>query len=632
MKSPVVLFSQMFDDVDRWERGLKGLDRDIITIESRFKHEGWGFLSLTLPILGNAIDYGLATGRFTCPSNFSKVRGGSIPKFLSGLICNVFDPITGLLLDRPHESIVKCLREILFLFKKITVTQKREELLHTEAVQGFISTDDSILMNTFHEEKVMMLSRVSSYVLPSLIGKRVDLLKVKHGPGGVAEGYRANQKWDALCKELDRDPYFAVKYGLDVISRNRDIGHNQPELRQLSFDSWLKYADLTNGLTSRQPFSGCSKLISVPKSSVARRTITAEPMLYQFIQQGWNIALRDSITKCSVLSSCLALTDQSENQKLALLGSLNGKYATIDLSSASDLLSLDLVKLVFASKPDFLSSAIECRSARCNVGDANIIEMQKFAGMGNALTFPVQSTVFALLAICGVLCAEGKMPSYVNVKRAAKRVRVYGDDIIIRTEHVSHVYDWLASFGLKVNQKKSFTTGNFRESCGVDAYKGVDVTPVYVRHWPVNTSGSPELVSSLVSSCNQLWMHGLHKASRYLQEVVESLVGTLPLVSRTSPALGWHSRVDTNIAPCRWDRKLQRLVFRGLIVVPQMREDRLDGYAALMKSLHKLESRESSNILDLPVEDQLSLQRSVRRFHTRIRLRWVPAQVAGTVS
>jgi len=647
MKSPVTLLSHLFDDVDRWELGLKGLDRDIITIESRFKHEGWGFLSLTLPILGNAIDYGLSVGRFACPSNFSKVRGGSIPKLLSGLICNVFDPITGLLLDRPHEHSLKSLREICFLFKKITVSQKREELLHAEAVQGFISTDDSILTNTFDEEMAILLSRVSSYVLPSLIGTREDVLKVKHGPGGVAEGYRANQKWDALYAELERDPYYAVKYGLDVVSRNRGIGHNQPELNQLSFDSWLKYADITNGLTSRQPFSGCAKLISVPKSSVARRTITAEPMLYQFIQQGWNVALRDSIKKCSVLSSCLSLTDQSKNQKLALLGSLNGEYATIDLSSASDLLSLDLVKLVFASKPDFLRSAIECRSARCNVDKVNVIEMQKFAGMGNALTFPVQSTVFALLAICGVLCTEGKDSSYVNVKRAAKRVRVYGDDIIVQTKHVSQVYKWLASFGLKVNQKKSFTTGNFRESCGVDAYRGVDVTPVYIRHWPLDTSGSPELVSSLVSSCNQLWMHGLHKAAKYLEHVVESLVGTLPLVSRTSPALGWHSRVDTNIAPCRWDRKLQRLVFRGLVVVPQMREDRLDGYAALMKCLHKLESRDSKDVLaslglgshdkayhnmpDPVTEDARSLHRSVRRFHTRIRPRWMPAVVAGLV-
>lgn len=630
MKSPVVLLSNLFDDVDRWEPGLKGLDRDIITIESRFKHEGFGFLSLTLPILGNAIDYGLATGRFTCPTNFQKVRGGSIPKFLSGLICNVFDPITGLLLDKPHEHIVKCLREILFLFKKISLSQKREDILHAEAVDGFISTDDSILRNLFHEDKVIMLSRVSSYVLPSLIGKRVDLLKVKHGPGGVSEGYRTNQKWDALCKDLEKDPYFAVKYGLDVVSRNRNHRSNQPESNQLSFDSWLRYADYTNGLASRQPFSGCAKLISVPKSSVARRTITAEPMLYQFIQQGWNVALRDSIEKCSVLRQCLSLTDQSKNQKLAMLGSLNGKYATIDLSSASDLLSLDLVKLVFASKPDFLSSAIECRSAQCRIDKVNVIEMQKFAGMGNALTFPVQSIVFALLAICGILCTEGKMPSYVNVKRAAKRVRVYGDDIIIRSEHVSQVYEWLASFGLKVNQKKSFTTGNFRESCGVDAYKGVDVTPVYVRHWPLDTAGSPELISSLVSTSNQLWLKGLHSASKALETIVESLVGTLPVVSRASSALGWHSRVDTNIAPCRWDGKLQRLVFRGLVVVPQMRADPLDGYAALMKSLHKLESRSHASVLDAPVEDKLSLQRSVRRFHTRIRPRWLPAQ-AGIV-
>jgi hypothetical protein len=623
MKSPVVLFSSLFDGVERLVPGVKGLDRDFITIKSRFEHEGYGFISITLPSLCDAVDYGLAHGRFTCPTSFSKVRGGSIPKFLSGLICNVFDPITGLLLDSPHASYVKHLREILRLFKKITLTQKREALLHSDAVKGFISTDDSITMNSFPGDMLHYLRTVSAYVLPSLLELREDLLKPKHGPGGVAEGLSSNQKWVELHRELEKDPYVALKYGLDIISRNRDSGSNQPVGEQLSFENVLLYSDYLNGLSTQPTSSRCAKLLSVPKSSSARRTITAEPMLYQFLQQGLNLALRDSISKCSILRRCLTLSDQSKNQKLALLGSLSGKYATIDLSSASDLLSLDLVQEVFATKAHFLKCAVESRSELCDTKLSGIITMQKFAGMGNALTFPVQSVVFALLAICGLLCSEGKDPSYVNVKRAASRVRVYGDDIIVPTSAVCQVYTWLASFGLKVNQKKSFTTGYFRESCGVDAYKGVNVTPVYVRHWPSSPSGDPVTVASLVSASNQFWMLGLYETAKLLEDMVESLVGSLPCVSSKSQSLGWHSRVDTNISPCRWDGKLQRLVFRGLVVTTQMRSDPLDDYAALYKSLMTMESRHNGEIPDV---DKLHLQRSVKRFHTRLRPRWLPAQ------
>jgi hypothetical protein len=55
---------------------------------------------------------------------------------------------------------------------------------------------------------------------------------------------------------------------------------------------------------------------------------------------------------------------------------------------------------------------------------------------------------------------------------------VFGDDIIVPSECAEFVIDDLESFGLLVNRTKSFWRGAFRESCGVDAYNGVDVTPV----------------------------------------------------------------------------------------------------------------------------------------------------------
>jgi len=622
MKSPVMLLSSLLDDVLRLEPGVKGLDRDLITIESRFKHEGIGFLSCALSSLCDALDQGFATGRFACPTSFSKQRGKSIPKFLSGLICKVFDPNTGLLLDEPQVGIVKCLREILRSFKKINVSQKREDKLHKSAVVGFIETDDSISRNSFPRDKVNLLNDVAKLVLQKLHSVDYCNLPVRHGPGGVAERVKANQKWSALRESCQHDAFLAAKYGLDVLSSDGGGTDDYRPIESASFEDILYDADTRNGLVPQLSYSGLAKLLTVPKSVTARRTITMEPVLNMFIQQGLNSVLRDSITSCVVLRRCLALTDQSRNQNLARIGSRNGNYATIDLSSASDLLDLNLVKLIFASKQEFLISALDCRSSHCDTDLFGIINLKKFAGMGNALTFPVQSIAFALLAICAVLCEEGHRPSYGYVKRAAGRIRVYGDDIIVETKYVRQVYEWLAAFGLKINQTKSFTTGKFRESCGLDAFDGHDVTPVYVREWPLTPAQDPDLIASLVSTSNQYWMLGLYSAANMVKEMVEELYERLPLVSRHSAGLGWHSRVDTTVAH-KWDGKLQQLVFRGRTIVARLREDRIDGYAALSKSLHSLEAR--GKTLSPTSVDAKHLERSVMRFHTRILKQWLPA-------
>lgn len=634
MKSPVVLLSSFLDDVKRLEPDVKGLDRDIITIESRFKHEGIGFLSVTLSSLCDSIDYGLANGSFACPTSFAKIRGGAIPRFLQGLLCKVFDPRTGRLLDDPQVSIVKCLREILRSFKKVTCSSRRERKLHDEAVQGFLETDRRIVSNSFSKPYVNLLESVSKLLLPGLYNFDPYNLPCRHGPGGVAERLRPNQKWLGLTSDAQSE-FLMSKYGLDILASKSGSVHDVHNIETATLEQLLYDADVVNGLVPQLASTGLAKLLSVPKSSSARRTITMEPVMNMYIQQGLNAKLRDSISQCSVLRRCLSLSDQSKNQNLARIGSITGKYATIDLSSASDLLDLRLVKLIFANKVDFLTSMLDCRSSHVDC-DSVTIELMKFAGMGNALTFPVQSIAFAVLAICAILCDEGHRPSYSNVKRAAARVRVYGDDIIVPSKHASRVFEWLAHFGLKVNQGKSFTTGNFRESCGLDAFMGFDVTPTYVRDWPFTSARSSDLLASLVSFSNQTWLKGLYSVANTARSIVEETLGTLPLVSQRSASLGWHSRVDTSVAQ-KWDEKLQRLVFRGYVLVARKRDDRIDDYAALGKSLHQLDQRSNPNghVTGYPQEtspnlgavsrEKDHLVSSVLRFHTRIRKQWMPA-------
>lgn len=335
-----------------------------------------------------------------------------------------------------------------------------------------------------------------------------------------------------------------------------------------------------------------------------------------FVQQGLNEFLRDSIAKDPVLSKCLSLSDQRPNQILALTSSHDGKYATIDLSSASDRLSYELVKLTFQKNPRFSSLVDQCRSDLV-IGPSGPVPVQKFAGMGNALTFPIQSVVFALLCVSAILWDLGKfIPRRNDIERAASSVRVYGDDIIVPTEHYVTVVEWLELFGLKVNTEKSFSKGNFRESCGVDAYNGVDITPLYLRHEPSITSLSPNALENLISVSNQAWLRGYYKFSDTLKSTVEKFLGRkLPLVGPKASCLGWHTRLNAYEFQ-RWNHMLHRFEVKSLCGRSKHKIDKIDGYAALLKFFH-------TPLLGRP---EGHLTKTERRFSLEHRWRWVQAE------
>jgi len=609
MKSPVLLLQSLWTDIRRLCPEVKGLDRDLITIEQRFENEGYGFLTKALPALGDAFTQGIHTGRFTCPDGFKKAKGGVIPRFLSGMLCEVFDPVTGELKDKADVGLVKCIREALYVFKKTQMPSEDEIILHKKAVAAFFRCDDAAGKVVIPNRNDHLIGEVSRLVLAGLSSVPLDEIQFKHGPGAVYEGLKANQKWSALTDSIKNEEFDVHTYGY------ADFGVNLSELSERTIVSESKDASFCS-------FGGASsssaRLITVAKNSTSRRTITVEPMVNQFVQQGLNIVLRDYISKCTVLSNCLALTDQSKNQHLALEGSRTGRWATIDLTSASDLLSIKLVESVFRHHGLFLDHMMDCRSTHI---DSDVMSGQllaKFAGMGNALTFPVQSVCFAVTCIAAILDQWGLKPTMARVRRAARQIRVYGDDIIINTDYALQCVTWLETVGLKINRSKSFLEGNFRESCGTDAFKGVDVTPLYVRSRPDDMSTEPNAIGGLVSTSNQAWLRGLYEFSAELSREVEERLGySLPLVAKECGALGWHSRQDA-MNPTRWNHRIQAFETRTLVLKPLKRRDRLDGYAALLKFFH----------VPLLGRGKNHLQESPIRYKLRIGLTWVPTLVS----
>lgn len=203
-------------------------------------------------------------------------------------------------------------------------------------------------------------------------------------------------------------------------------------------------------------------LFTVPKKSDIDRVACKEPDINMFIQKGVGTFLRRRLRERGI-----DLNDQSRNRELARQGSITGLLATLDLSSASDSVSSELVNLLL---PPLWFTLLD--ASRCQVTIIDGVEHQNhmFSSMGNGFTFELESLLFF------VLC---KATAYFTGTRGV--ISVYGDDIICPAEMFHSVSFVLNYFGFSLNLEKSFATGPFRESCGGHYYNGEDITPFYIR-------------------------------------------------------------------------------------------------------------------------------------------------------
>lgn len=202
---------------------------------------------------------------------------------------------------------------------------------------------------------------------------------------------------------------------------------------------------------------------AVPKDSRGPRLVFVHPAEAVWVQQGVRVALEDSILSSQKFGR-IEFDDQSINGRMALLASSIRDYATLDMSDASDRVPDILVQRLFG-----LRNYKRLGCCRASVAETPLgkFPIAMYAPMGNATTFPVESLVFWALSTA-IQQLEGLRPdSYV-----------FGDDLIIPSAAFSAVVEGLSLFNLQVNQRKSFNQGYFRESCGVDAYRGFNVTPI----------------------------------------------------------------------------------------------------------------------------------------------------------
>jgi hypothetical protein len=219
---------------------------------------------------------------------------------------------------------------------------------------------------------------------------------------------------------------------------------------------------------------GGSRLSFVPKSRTISRTICTEPLLNMLFQKGIAGVLSRRLIEVYGLDFS---SQPSRNARLARIGSMTGEYGTIDLSSASDTISLRMLEEMLPPEP--LNWLKRVRSPSTTLPGGAEVPLHMISSMGNGYTFPLQTLIFACLvaATYRILDIPIRKPKGGDDGNFA----VFGDDIIVKREAFGPISRCLEILGFSVNRNKSFNEGPFRESCGSDFYHGCNVRGVYLK-------------------------------------------------------------------------------------------------------------------------------------------------------
>lgn len=538
------------------------VSRDCVEIHSRSMREGLSFLTKTLPALGKALDKALSTGDPFFALGFK--TKGVLPIFMGGHFERIFDS-AGSVLDNPDPEAVRAIRQVTLYYYKLNVSYGQEQ--NDKVIRSFVEIEEALKSFSI-DPRDPILRRARTLCTRVFQGvdsvRGWDNINPRHGPGAVSSGERGEAKY--LFRFITRD----------LIQRYPFDGYFCTGLNAVA-DSCTSWADLEVRET------GTAKVVLVPKDSRGPRLISCEPVDKQWVQQGLMDLMVKTIESHPSTRGFVNFTSQEVNRRLALSSSRTAKYVTLDMKDASDRVPFELVKYLFAGT-QLLEALIASRSSQTVLPDGTIQPLLKFAPMGSAVCFPVEALVFWSLATASIQLTRGlhykaKVPVYV-----------YGDDIIVRSIDYRVVHRTLPLYFLKWNDSKCCTSRFFRESCGCDAFNGVDVTPVRYRK-VITSSRDASLYSSLLALCNSHKVRGYEHSWEILLRVFHDLwPGGAPFTSNEeirnaifvwSPA---EARMRNSKMAVRFGKRCY-LQVRTWVPVTRRQKRLCNGWAAGLRSL-----------------------------------------------
>lgn len=585
------------------------IERDVEEIRRRARSEGLSFFTKALPQFGKAIDMALlgnmdSFGRIP----FRKGNDVNYPELFRGLTSRVFDA-QGVERSDACQQSVRLLRQLTYSFYKLDVPYADET--KDEILRSFVQVD-AALPSSFagfarpygssiadYEQRCADLPSGISMHLDSQLGATIQAaryiigsvlgscdprdIRPRHGPGAVATGEDAIEKsnFTLMYDRLER-VYPFTEYMRYNLTHVLDTYDNPPEYKE----------------------HGTAKVVLVPKDSRGPRLISCEPLASQWIQQGQMKAIVTAIENHRLTSGQVNFSDQTINGSLALESSLTGGNATLDMKDASDRVSWALIELLFPIH--WIEALWASRSPETELPNGKIVRLKKFAPMGSAVCFPVEALVFFALSVGAVYSKRRRVrhggqslelsalvtdrQDRREIEKISKTIYVYGDDLICPTEDSGSVIATLECFALRFNTQKCCTTGSFRESCGVDAYKGVNVTPVRFRTRPGTSLLSPDALVSWVEYSNSLYEKGYVECAHYIQDWICTYVWVPTLMFKDiKKRLGGicfirHYPGSLTSAKLRYNKKLQRTEVRLLVVRPVTKRAKTLGWEEMLRS------------------------------------------------
>lgn len=357
--------------------------------------------------------------------------------------------------DSPAEGSIKK-----SIFKKLAPS-RRNNLLRKKALHTFLETEKACRESNFrislslrgvkpYADSAILL--IASRKIASILGRfdRSEMLSLgRFGPGATF-----------LCR--GEDVSRARKFRLSDVT---------PEFQQQAglliaegYPLWTEnLTDSPWAVPLLTPVRG-GRYSTVLKDETTDRSIIVEPTINSWFQQAIGRMIRSRLLKkCGV-----NLDDQTTNRRLARLGSVSDDLATVDFSSASDLISW---KLVYDLLPPEWFDWLNLTRSHSVLIDGEWVRLEKFSSMGNGFTFDLQSLIFYALS-WSLASHYGYNTFWVNV---------FGDDLIMPSGLEEPFLELCLDVGFQVNVRKSFFKGPFRESCGHDYFNGENIRGVYCK-------------------------------------------------------------------------------------------------------------------------------------------------------
>lgn len=544
------LFSSLVEDVaDATYCPHSEVKRDLQECRFRCTKEGFSFLTKTLPTLGKALDRALqGLAPLDIPLHFKTCGDGNVlPELFRWHFMMVFEN-DGALREPTYDlegvdvqlGSIRALRQILYYLYKLEVpaTEETEALCldSFEQVDRTLS-EFSIIRSDYVEDCSRFISDVFG-----LFDYRD--IKPRHGNGAVATKEKNHEKhcFSRIYQAVERVFPFTDYYVYSMA----DV-----------CDNYRRYEDLEH------LEAGTTQVILVPKDSRGPRIISCEPLEYQWIQQGLGRAVMAWLERHRLTKGHVNFTDQTVNRALALEGSADQQWVTLDMKEASDRVGIDLLSNLFDKCGGLLDALLATRSPSARLPSGRVLRLNKFATMGSCLCFPVQAIVFYALAVVAIRRVFG-----VSRREALESVYVFGDDIIVSSQYYTALLQYLPTVGLRFNDAKCCIAGFFRESCGCDAYRGVDVTPLRLKKvWCRNVVDASNC-DAYVRHSNAAYDRGFKRVARLTADLVEAQLGPLPTAS-DGEAKGYLCLQRPVSAPCagscrvRYNNTYQRWEIRA---------------------------------------------------------------------